>query len=112
MKLTGVYAPIITPFHPDESINYPVLEQLIGYLLGNGITGLVPGGTTGEVYAFTEQERLDIRFRRHLAGIHGERQVFDGSKRPVEFDQVFDSDHVAWAGGGLVRAGYGAVLGE
>jgi 4-hydroxy-tetrahydrodipicolinate synthase len=60
MQLKGIYAPIVTPFNSDESINYPVLEQLIEYLIANKIAGLVPGGTTGEVYAFTEAERLDI----------------------------------------------------
>ena len=60
MHLTGIYAPIATPFHADESINYIVLEQLIEYLIANKIAGLVPGGTTGEVYAFSDQERLDI----------------------------------------------------
>ncbi len=60
MHLKGIYAPIVTPFNADESINYPVLEQLIEYLIANKIAGLVPGGTTGEVYAFTEAERLDI----------------------------------------------------
>ncbi|MCX6068651.1 MAG: dihydrodipicolinate synthase family protein, partial [Chloroflexi bacterium] len=60
MQLTGIYAPIITPFNADESINYPVLAQLIDYLIDNGINGLVPGGTTGEVYALTEAERLDV----------------------------------------------------
>jgi 4-hydroxy-tetrahydrodipicolinate synthase len=60
MKLKGLFAPIVTPFHADESINYPVLEQLIEYLIENRIAGFVPGGTTGEVYAFTGQERLDI----------------------------------------------------
>jgi 4-hydroxy-tetrahydrodipicolinate synthase len=60
MRLTGIYAPIVTPFHADESINYPVLEQLIEYLIANKIAGLVPGGTTGEVYAWSDQERLDI----------------------------------------------------
>jgi 4-hydroxy-tetrahydrodipicolinate synthase len=60
MHLRGIYAPIVTPFHADESINYPVLEQLIEYLIANKIAGLVPGGTTGEVYAFSDQERLDI----------------------------------------------------
>ena len=29
MHLRGIYAPIVTPFNADESINYPVLEQLI-----------------------------------------------------------------------------------
>lgn len=60
MRLQGIYAPIVTPFHADESINYPVLEQLIEYLIQNKISGLVPGGTTGEVYAWSDQERLDI----------------------------------------------------
>ena len=60
MQFKGIYAPIVTPFNADESINYPVLEQLIEYLIANKIAGLVPGGTTGEVYAFTDQERLDI----------------------------------------------------
>ena len=60
MNLKGIYTPIVTPFNADESINYPVLEQLIEYLIANKIAGLVPGGTTGEVYAFTEAERLEI----------------------------------------------------
>jgi len=60
MQLTGIYAPIITPFNADESINFPVLAQLIDYLIQNGISGLVPGGTTGEVYALSEAERLEL----------------------------------------------------
>jgi 4-hydroxy-tetrahydrodipicolinate synthase len=60
MQLKGIYAPIVTPFDADEKINYPVLAQLIDYLIENGISGLVPGGTTGEVYALNEAERLEI----------------------------------------------------
>jgi len=60
MQLKGIYAPIVTPFKGDENINYPVLEQLIEYLIANKIAGLVPGGTTGEVYAFSEAERLEV----------------------------------------------------
>ncbi|MFZ5911336.1 MAG: 4-hydroxy-tetrahydrodipicolinate synthase [Chloroflexota bacterium] len=60
MQLKGIYAPIVTPFHADESVNYPVLEQLIEYLIQNKIAGLVPGGTTGEVYAYSDAERLEI----------------------------------------------------
>lgn len=60
MQLTGIYAPIVTPFDTEENIHYPVLDQLIDYLLQNGISGLVPGGTTGEVYALSEAERLEL----------------------------------------------------
>ncbi|MCZ2126834.1 MAG: 4-hydroxy-tetrahydrodipicolinate synthase [Anaerolineales bacterium] len=60
MNLKGIYAPIVTPFNADESINYSALERLIEYLIASKISGLVPGGTTGEVYALSEEERLDI----------------------------------------------------
>ena len=60
MHLTGIYAPIVTPFDANEAINFSVLAQLIEYLIENGIRGLVPGGTTGEVYALSEAERLEI----------------------------------------------------
>jgi len=54
MKLEGVFAPLVTPFDENENINYPALEQLIEFLLEQGITGFVPGGTTGEVYALRD----------------------------------------------------------
>ncbi|MCP5046419.1 MAG: 4-hydroxy-tetrahydrodipicolinate synthase [bacterium] len=60
MKLKGIFAPIVTPFDQDENINFPVLEQLIEFLLENKISGLIPGGTTGEIYALNDAERLEI----------------------------------------------------
>jgi len=69
MQLKGVYAPVVTPFDANENINFKVLEQLIDYVLSNGVVGLVPGGTTGEVYAYSEEERLDIfKFYKEYAG--------------------------------------------
>ncbi len=60
MRYTGIYAPLVTPFNEDETINFSVLEQLIEFLLAEGVTGFVPGGTTGEVYALSDAERLDV----------------------------------------------------
>lgn len=60
MRYTGLYAPLVTPFNKDETINFSVLEQLIEFLLAEGVAGFVPGGTTGEVYALSETERLDV----------------------------------------------------
>jgi len=70
MQLKGIYAPIVTPFDADENINYPVYEQLIEFLVENRIAGLLPGGTTGEVYALNDSERLDtFRFvKEKVAG--------------------------------------------
>jgi len=69
MKLQGVYAPIVTPFDDEETIDFDVLKRLIDFVLANGVVGLIPGGTTGEVYAFSEQERLDLfQFVKDYAG--------------------------------------------
>jgi 4-hydroxy-tetrahydrodipicolinate synthase len=87
MHLKGIYAPIVTPFNADESINYPVLEQLIEYLIANKIAGLVPGGTTGEVYAFTEQERLDI-FKFVKEKVNGRVTLIAGTNSGATRDVV------------------------
>ena len=60
MRYTGLYAPLVTPFDENENINFPLLGRLIHFLLAEGVPGFVPGGTTGEVYALSEAERLDI----------------------------------------------------
>ena len=60
MRYTGIFVPLVTPFDDNESINFPVLEQLIEFLLTEGVAGFVPGGTTGEVYALSEAERLEV----------------------------------------------------
>ena len=87
MHLKGIYAPIVTPFNADESINYPVLEQLIEYLIANKIAGLVPGGTTGEVYAFTEAERLDI-FKFTKEKVNGRVTLIAGTNSGATRDVV------------------------
>ncbi|GEM_PF-3832602 len=66
MQLKGIYAPIVTPFNADESINYPVLEGLIEYLIANKIAGLVPGSTTGEVTIHELFDRLRAGRSRKL----------------------------------------------
>jgi len=87
MHLKGIYAPIVTPFNADESINYPVLEQLIEYLIQNKIAGFVPGGTTGEVYAFTEAERLDI-FRFVKEKVDGRTTLIAGTNSGATRDVI------------------------
>ena len=87
MHLKGIYAPIVTPFNADESINYAVLEQLIEYLIANKIAGLVPGGTTGEVYAFTEAERLDI-FKFTKEKVNGRVTLIAGTNSGATRDVI------------------------
>ena len=56
---TGIWVPIVTPFHNGE-IDFPALQSLTRQLLDAGIAGLVACGTTGEAAALTEEEELAV----------------------------------------------------
>ncbi len=44
----GVYTAIITPFKQDGSVDEECLKKLIDFNIENGVSGIVPCGTTGE----------------------------------------------------------------
>jgi 4-hydroxy-tetrahydrodipicolinate synthase len=58
MRFEGIYTPVITPMGPDREIDEKGWSVVIEHLLGQGIHGLVLGGTTGENYALTPEERI------------------------------------------------------
>jgi 4-hydroxy-tetrahydrodipicolinate synthase len=59
-KLHGVFPAMATPMTTAEEIDYGTLEKLTDYLIGAGVHGLIPLGSTGEYYALTPQERHDV----------------------------------------------------
>lgn len=67
-KFEGIYTPVVTPFARDGSINWAALAKVVDYLIGKGVHGLISGGSTGENYAQTVEERLQIaRFTKERA---------------------------------------------
>ena len=60
MEFEGIYTPIITPYCEDFTLNQPVLADLVDFLINAGVHGIIVAGTTGEYYAQTQQERLDL----------------------------------------------------
>ena len=52
----GIIPPIITPFDGGGRVNEPVLRALTDHLIGQGVHGLFPMGTTGEFYAVSDEE--------------------------------------------------------
>ncbi|MCY4050346.1 MAG: dihydrodipicolinate synthase family protein [Gammaproteobacteria bacterium] len=56
----GIYTPIITPFHKSGEINFDTLGEIIEFLIEQGVHGLISGGSTGENYAQTVTERLEV----------------------------------------------------
>ncbi|MCA0930347.1 dihydrodipicolinate synthase family protein [Ruegeria profundi] len=59
-RFEGIYTPVVTPYHADGSVNWDALAQVIEYLVESGVHGLISGGSTGENYAQTVAERLEL----------------------------------------------------
>jgi 4-hydroxy-tetrahydrodipicolinate synthase len=60
MRFEGIYTPVITPFAEDYSIDYPAFEALVDSLVEAGVHGIIVGGTTGEYYVETLEERVKL----------------------------------------------------
>ena len=60
MKFEGIYPPVITPHKPDQSIDREGFAAVIESLIASGVHGLIVGGTTGEYYAQTREERVEL----------------------------------------------------
>jgi 4-hydroxy-tetrahydrodipicolinate synthase len=56
MKLQGCGTALVTPFLPDGSLDEPSLRSLIQSQIDNGVSLLIPCGTTGEASTLTEAE--------------------------------------------------------
>lgn len=57
---TGAGVAIVTPMHPDGSVNYDMLTTLIEFQIENGTDAIVVTGTTGEASSLSDDEHLDV----------------------------------------------------
>ena len=71
----GVYAALMTPFSADGSVNYEALKTLADHCIDAGLTGLYVGGSTGEGFLLTEEERMEV-FRHMREEILGRVEQF------------------------------------
>lgn len=60
MEFEGIYPPVITPYHDDYSIDFQGLETMIEHLIASGVHGIIVGGTTGEYYVQSKEERAEV----------------------------------------------------
>ena len=59
MRFEGIYTPIITPFREDLSIDFDSFGNVIDWQADNGVHGIIVGGSTGEFFSLTQQERIE-----------------------------------------------------
>lgn len=70
MNFDGIWTPVVTPFAEDGTVAFDTLKKVVDLLVGQGVHGLIVGGTTGEYYALGDQERRDVLdcVARHAQG--------------------------------------------
>lgn len=59
-ELKGIIVAMITPMHEDESVDVAGVQEVARYLIGHGVHGLFPGGSQGEFYALSTDEREQV----------------------------------------------------
>jgi 4-hydroxy-tetrahydrodipicolinate synthase len=74
--LSGVWLPIVAPFH-DDAVDFASYERLLDHSLGLGVSGIFPLGTTGESPTLDDDETEAI-VARTLAVVAGRVPVFVG----------------------------------
>lgn len=60
MKIEGIYTPVITPYNADGSIDEGAFVALVDYLVSAGVHGIVVGGSTGEYFTQSADERIRL----------------------------------------------------
>ena len=71
MKFEGIYTPAITALTADGQIDRHAFAETLEYLIEAKVHGIIIGGSTGEYYAHTAQERLDLA--THAKAVIGTR---------------------------------------
>ncbi|TIU61049.1 MAG: dihydrodipicolinate synthase family protein, partial [Mesorhizobium sp.] len=60
MKFEGIYTPAITPLGPDGRIDNAAFADVLESLIEAKVHGIIIGGSTGEYYAQSTQERFAL----------------------------------------------------
>ena len=75
---TGSGVALVTPMHPDLSVNYEKLSELIEFQIQNRTDAIVITGTTGEASTLTDEEHLQV-IRHTVECVHGRIPVVAGT---------------------------------
>lgn len=60
MRFEGIYTPVVTPHRDDGAIDRDAFAAMIEDLIAAGVHGIINGGSTGEYYAQSMEERIEM----------------------------------------------------
>ncbi|WP_271437565.1 dihydrodipicolinate synthase family protein [Lentibacter algarum] len=104
MRFEGIYTPVITPHRADGSIDRDALAVQIEHLISSGVHGLINGGSTGEYYAQSMDERKDMAtFAKDVIG--GRVPLIVGTVSVRTEDSILMAEHAAKIGADALLVG-------
>lgn len=82
MRFEGIYTPAVTPYTSDGEINWQVFGEVLESLVEAGIHGIIIGGSTGEYYAQTAEERIKLAaYAKDVIGSRAQLIIGTGAVR-------------------------------
>ena len=104
MKFEGIYTPVITPHRDDGSIDRDAFAAQIEWLIAAGVHGIINGGSTGEYYAQSMEERLGLAsFAKEVIG--GRVPLMVGTVAIRLEDSIIVAEHAAKIGAESILVG-------
>ena len=93
MRFKGIYTPIITPFASNGEVDWDVYAEVIDWQIENGVAGVIVGGSTGEFYALSKEERIQ-QFKFAAERINN-RVEFMAGVNDIRVDECLDISRAA-----------------
>lgn len=104
MTFEGIYTPVITPHREDGTIDRDAFAAQIEWLIAAGVHGLINGGSTGEYYAQSMEERLEMAtLARDLT--KGRVHLMVGTVAIRLEDSIIMAEHAARIGADSILVG-------
>lgn len=102
-KLEGIYIPMVTPFNEDETINHGGLKEVADFLIENGVSGLIPSGSTGEMSSMNKEEQMAVN-ETVIKHVNGRASIFasTGACRTADTIEMSKAAEKAGADGVMV----------
>jgi 4-hydroxy-tetrahydrodipicolinate synthase len=88
MRFEGIYTPIITPFANNGEIDWDLYAEVIDWQIENGVAGVIVGGSTGEFYSLSKEERIQ-QFKFAAERINN-RVEFMAGVNDIRVDECLD----------------------
>jgi 4-hydroxy-tetrahydrodipicolinate synthase len=93
----GIMSVVVTPFNRRGEVDLEALGRQVEFLIANRIHWIIPGGTTGEYYAQSVEERK--RVLSFVAERVGQRTRLAAGTNSARFDEIVElSAHAAAKG--------------